>query len=161
MGKILFSSQHSQVAHCQKSFYFAFRWWCQCSRGATAGKRPSWKAGGRLLSRYDNLKQTWSHHHLLTIITYLENFQGTESMTEEEVKLDLTEKMKEEDKESESVNDFHSCGIGRFRLNEETLVCVDGQQRLTTTSLLVAAARSKLISFQASSFNMFSCSGTS
>lgn len=68
--------------------------------------------------------------------------KGTESMAEGGIKLDLTEEM--EDEESESVEDFHSCGIGRFRLNQDTLVCVDGQQRLTTTSLIVAAVRDKL-----------------
>ena len=62
-------------------------------------------------------------------------------MTEEEVRLVLTEEMKEEEEDGESVADFHSCGIGRFRLYEDTLVCIDGQQRLTTTSLLVAAIR--------------------
>ena len=82
-------------------------------------------------------------------------------MTKVEMKLDLTKEMKEEEEESESVTDFHSCGIGRFclneetlvcihflvrfRLNEDTLVCVDGQQRLTTTSLLVAAIRCFII----------------
>ena len=60
-------------------------------------------------------------------------------MAEGGIKIDLTEEMKNE--ESESVEDFHSCGIGRFRLNQDTLVCVDGQQRLTTTSLIVAAVR--------------------
>ena len=58
-------------------------------------------------------------------------------MAEGGIKLDLTEGMKDE----ESLEDFHSCGIGRFRLNQDTLVCVDGQQRLTTTSLIVAAVR--------------------
>ena len=48
---------------------------------------------------------------------------------------------KEEEEEYDNVEDFHSCGIGRFRLFEDTLICVDGQQRLTTTSLLVAAIR--------------------
>ena len=70
----------------------------------------------------------------------MKHFQGTESMAEGEIKLDLAEEIKREE-ESESVKDFHSCGIGRFRLNQDSLVCVDGQQRLTTTSLLVAAIR--------------------
>ena len=39
----------------------------------------------------------------------------------------------------ENIDSFHSVGIGRFKLTEVGLVCVDGQQRLTTTSLLVAA----------------------
>ena len=39
----------------------------------------------------------------------------------------------------ENIDSFHSVGIGRFKLTEVGLMCVDGQQRLTTTSLLVAA----------------------
>jgi len=70
--------------------------------------------------------------------------KGTESMTEGDINLDLAEEIKKEEGESETVKDFHSCGIGRFRLNQDFLVCVDGQQRLTTTSLLVAAIRDKL-----------------
>ena len=46
-------------------------------------------------------------------------------MTEVEMKLDLTKEMKEEEEECESVTDFHSCGIGRFRLNKDTLVCIE------------------------------------
>ena len=39
----------------------------------------------------------------------------------------------------ENIDSFHSVGIGRFKLTEVGLMCVDGQQRLTTTSLLIAA----------------------
>jgi len=35
--------------------------------------------------------------------------------------------------------DFHSVGIGRFKTSADSLICVDGQQRLTTTSLLISA----------------------
>ena len=42
-------------------------------------------------------------------------------MTEVEMKLDLTKEMKEEEEECESVTDFHSCGIGRFRLRRKLL----------------------------------------
>ena len=38
-----------------------------------------------------------------------------------------------------NADDFHSVGIGRFKTSMDTLICVDGQQRLTTTSLLIAA----------------------
>lgn len=69
--------------------------------------------------------------------------QGTESVTEEVIKPYPVGGCKEEEEEYDNVEDFHSCGIGRFRLFEDTLICVDGQQRLTTTSLLVAAIRDK------------------
>ena len=36
-------------------------------------------------------------------------------------------------------DEFHSVGIGRFKTSGDKLLCVDGQQRLTTTSLLVSA----------------------
>lgn len=39
----------------------------------------------------------------------------------------------------DNIDSFHSVGIGRFKLTEVGLICVDGQQRLTTTSLLVSA----------------------
>ena len=39
----------------------------------------------------------------------------------------------------ENIDSFHSVGIGRFKLTEVGLMCVDGQQRLTTTSLLISA----------------------
>ena len=39
----------------------------------------------------------------------------------------------------ENIDSFHSVGIGRFKLTEVGLICVDGQQRLTTTSLLITA----------------------
>ena len=61
-------------------------------------------------------------------------------MEEEEFKSGLTKVLKKKEEDSDT-SDFHSCGIGRFRLNDDSLVCVDGQQRLTTTSLLVAAIR--------------------
>ena len=66
--------------------------------------------------------------------------QGAENVTEEDSK-PYPVGGKEEEEEYDNVEDFHSCGIGRFRLFEGTLICVDGQQRLTTTSLLVAAIR--------------------
>ena len=67
--------------------------------------------------------------------------QGAENVTEEDIKAYPVGGCKEEEEEYDNVEDFHSCGIGRFRLFEDTLICVDGQQRLTTTSLLVAAIR--------------------
>ena len=39
----------------------------------------------------------------------------------------------------DNIDSFHSVGIGRFKVTEVGLMCVDGQQRLTTTSLLIAA----------------------
>ena len=65
--------------------------------------------------------------------------QGAENVTEADIKPYPVGGKEEE--EYDNVEDFHSCGIGRFRLFEDTLICVDGQQRLTTTSLLVAAIR--------------------
>merc|ERR1711915_946536 len=38
-------------------------------------------------------------------------------------------------------DDFHSVGIGRFKKSCDSLICVDGQQRLTTSSLLIASLR--------------------
>ena len=35
--------------------------------------------------------------------------------------------------------EFHSVGIGRFKRTEHGLICVDGQQRITTTSLFISA----------------------
>ena len=142
VGKILLSWKYSQVLPRYENWSnrFAFRWWCQCSRGATAGSKLSWKAGGRRSSRFDNLDPA----------SKLQKIQGTESITDVELKFDLTEEedssflLEVEGEEEESLKDFHSCGIGRspsfflhihnfglnfgigrFRLYEDTLVYVD------------------------------------
>ena len=38
-----------------------------------------------------------------------------------------------------AIEEFHSVGIGRFKRIKSDLTCVDGQQRITTTSLFIAA----------------------
>ena len=58
-------------------------------------------------------------------LRHMKQFQGTESMTEGDIKLNLTEELKKEEEESEAVKDFHSCGIGRFRLNQDFRIYVD------------------------------------
>ena len=76
--------------------------------------------------------------------------QGTEKM-----KADFNNVL-EQIQDTDNIDDFHSVGIGRFKITQVRinkskrfnqncvnfqagLICVDGQQRLTTTSLLISS----------------------
>jgi len=65
---------------------------------------------------------------------WMENVkQGTEKM-----KSDFKNVL-EQIQDTDNIDDFHSVGIGRFKITQAGLICVDGQQRLTTSSLLISS----------------------
>ena len=104
---------------------------CNLAHLCSVAKRKSAEQGGGAVEKCP----VYFYGHF-----YFE-LQGAENVREEDSKPYPVGGCKEEEEECDNVEDFHSCGIGRFRLFEDTLICVDGQQRLTTTSLLVAAIR--------------------
>ena len=104
---------------------------CNLAHLCSVAKRKSAEQGGGAVEKCP----VYFYGHF-----YFE-LQGAENVTEEDSKPYPVGGCKKEEEEYDNVEDFHSCGIGRFRLFEDTLICVDGQQRLTTTSLLVAAIR--------------------
>ena len=104
---------------------------CNLAHPCSVAKRKSAEQGGGAVEKCP----VYFYGHF-----YFE-LQGAENVREEDSKPYPVGGCKEEEEECDNVEDFHSCGIGRFRLFEDTLICVDGQQRLTTTSLLVAAIR--------------------
>ena len=71
----------------------------------------------------------------MSVISRLDNvLYGADEMCETDNQ-DLVAEVNDLD----NIDSFHSVGIGRFKLTEVGLMCVDGQQRLTTTSLLIGA----------------------